>query len=165
MLVLFFHLRHYTANLLPTKVFGISRQTIANIISTTLIYFDNSLSHLISMGTEEKRIRKEIYFFDQLITFLMNGSKQKTHASKHIMLENNLFSSKKDQHSITILIILSPYRCILFVSVCFMGALLIMNSLFVHSIYGNPNSQKERETWVMGVLGGLEKRESTYSHL
>jgi len=122
-LVFFWHLRHYTANLLA-KVFGVCRSTISNIISTILIFFDKSLSHIISMGTEESRMREGVYWFNQLITWVMDGSEQQAHSSKNIFLENNLFSSKKNQHSLTILLIISPNGCILFISVCFYGSVI-----------------------------------------
>jgi hypothetical protein len=54
----------------------------------------------------------------------MDGTEQKAHASKDIYLENNLFSSKKDQHSITLLLIISPSGRILFISICYYGSVI-----------------------------------------
>lgn len=122
--VLFMYLRHYTALLCITMIFSVSRGIISQIIDETLDFFDNYISPHISMSTLESRLREAIYFFSTPITFLIDGTEQKIHSFFHIFHENNFFSTKKKQHSITILIIMSLKERILFLFICYYGSVV-----------------------------------------
>ena len=84
------------------------------------------------MGTYETRLREAIYYFGTPITFLLDGTEQEIHSTKHIFHETNYYSKKKKQHSITVLLIMSPVGRILFISICYYGS-VVDNELVVRT--------------------------------
>lgn len=133
--ILFLHLRHYPANLLSAKIFGTSRQTIANTITLLLIHFDNTLKHNITFGDYASRVLEGKRWFNSIITFVLDGTEQKIHSSANIFTESNFFSTKKQQHSVTLLIIISPTGRILFISECFYGSIVDFE-LVIRTMFG-----------------------------
>ena len=123
-LVFFLHLRHYLPFLLIGMIFNTTRKVISSTVNNTLTFFDNYLSPQISLGTLESRMRECVHFFQTPITFLMDGTEQKIHSSANIFHENNFFSSKKKQHSITLLLIISPKGRIIYLSLCYFGSIV-----------------------------------------
>jgi hypothetical protein len=111
------------------------------------------------MGTYESRLRESINFFQTPITFLMDGSEQKIHSSAHMFHETNFFSTKKKQHSITILLIISPKGRILFVSLCYYGSVvdkeLLRHTMHLWAPKLTPNDWGMADT---GFNGQREKR-------
>jgi hypothetical protein len=122
--VFFLHIRDYARTLLIATIFHVSEQTIRNEVDRTVDFFYTLLNRFISMRTLSERLSEAVQFFNEYITFIMDGTEQMCHSSANMFFEGLLFSAKKSQHSITLLLIISPCGRVLYCSPCTYGSVV-----------------------------------------
>jgi DDE superfamily endonuclease/Helix-turn-helix of DDE superfamily endonuclease len=123
-LLLFLHLRHYSAQLLIATIYGVVQQTVSNELQRTIPFFYTLLSRFVTMDTLDTRIKQGRKLYNEIITYILDGTEQPCHSSNDMFQEGKYYSGKKNQHSITILIIISPDGRVLHISPCTYGSVV-----------------------------------------
>lgn len=117
------HLRHYIVNCFMGLLFQVSKTTVKETIELMEDFFYDTFAPYVNAGTPEQRAREGFHYFHEVITWVIDGSEQKTHSSRNVYHENEYFSTKKGQHSVTILLIISPITGkILYISTALYGS-------------------------------------------
>ena len=129
--VLFLHMRHYVSHQLIARIIARpppyapwGRSTITEKINKMVDWFYSIAKPHINTETKQERSHDCFTYFGTIFTYIMDGTEQKIHSSRNIYHEGNFFSTKKGQHSITLLLIISPSGKILYISPCYYGSIV-----------------------------------------
>ncbi len=117
----FTYLRHYNVLGFIAFLFDIKKSTSYHTNFKLADFFYSYFKPFIKIGTPQSRAQDSFRYYHTRITFLIDGTEQPIHSTKHIYHEGQYYSSKKNQHSITLLIVISPSGRILYISPCMYG--------------------------------------------
>lgn len=118
------HFRHYVKDILLGSIFGISKQTANNIHHRGRDWFFQLLKPELSFHSFEwRKLHGGNYFWDHnsMLTFLIDGSEQEICAPKDAQFNTLVYSAKKGQCSLNILLWTSIDGKILKISDSFPG--------------------------------------------
>lgn len=123
-LFILLHLRHYPVDIFLGSIFLISKSTSQAIKIHMIDFLYNLLSPQLIFPDFNYRwaYRKEAYFPGVYYTWVVDGSEQPISGSSDDGLNTLLFSSKKNQHSITILLFVTMNGRIMGLSSSYGGA-------------------------------------------
>ena len=102
------HLRHYLVNIFMALLFEIAKSTVSETLKLMESFFYDVQSPYVNVGTYEKRVKAGVHYFNELITWVIDGTEQEIHSSQNVYHENAFFSTKKGQHSVMLLIFICP---------------------------------------------------------
>lgn len=145
-LLFFTRLRHYPTHCLAAHIFHITKQTSSTYIPELTDFFYHYFIPFINVGTVDSRLNDSFPHYHHKITFILDGTEQPIHATQHIFKEGQYYSQKKQQHSVTILIVISPTGHILYLSPCLYGSVNDDELLFRYADqWYHGNFDKDRE--------------------
>lgn len=146
----FIHFRHYSVHSLMAHMFNINQSTSHHIITRLRNHFYNYFKPFVNIGTDESRMNDSFMYYNDHITFILDGTEQPIHSTDNIYKEGQYYSSKKKQHSITLLIVISPSGRILYISPCMYGCVNDFELMY-RSVY-------HWYCWFMLIEAGLGDR-------
>ena len=118
----FIFLRHYLVDVLMGAIFGIPKSTANKIRHRVLDFMYDLLSpQLIFTPYEERLSSAKSLFHQVLYTWVVDGTEQPICATFHPGVNTQLYSTKKKQHSITILLFVTMSGRIFFLSSSYGG--------------------------------------------
>jgi hypothetical protein len=115
------YLRHYTRPLLAALYMNVGKTTIRDTLVLLGEFFFRLLAPLISFGTYEQRKAAAFQYFNEQITYLVDGSVQEIHTTKDLGLEGSYFSGKNGVHTLTLLVFTNPQKRLLGMMPCLYG--------------------------------------------
>ncbi len=122
-LLFFTRLRHYPVHSFASHIFNTSTTTAYNTTLAVTEFFFNFFLSFVNIGTIQTRLFDSFRYYHHVITFILDGTEQEIHSTANIYREGQYYSTKKGQHSITILLIISPSKRILYLSPCMYGSI------------------------------------------
>ncbi|KAG2382374.1 hypothetical protein C9374_005576 [Naegleria lovaniensis] len=115
------HLRQYCTDQFLSCIFQIEKRAITTIRIRVLDWLYIELKRYICMQTLQFRMDNSEEYFKHLITIIIDGSEQPAFCCDSAILDFEFYSAKKNQHSITILMAMTPSGHIGYLSPCFPG--------------------------------------------
>lgn len=115
------YLRQYTTPLFTAVFMDVSKTTIQETLKLLEPFFFELLAPLIQFGTYEERLQEAFHYYNELITYICDGTVQECHGSADLALEGNLFSGKNHIHGINILIFCNPHKRLIGMTPCIYG--------------------------------------------
>lgn len=122
MLLCFLWLRQYLVDTLLAALFQVAQSTIRGGRQRALTWLYTTLRPEITLKTANWRRSHGQRLFDDLFTFVIDGSEQPIMASGNPFVDTAFYSAKKKQHSVTITMMASLSGKILYLSQSFPGS-------------------------------------------
>lgn len=105
-LVLFVYLRHYPVNILLAAIFQTWKSHVDRVHKTMLDWFYDTVKHELTFNSLNYRRQQSHTLFYTVYTFGVDGSEQGINANtKHDRVNINCYSSKKQRHTLNILVV------------------------------------------------------------
>ena len=95
--------------------------TIKDTLEHLTLFFFNILALLIQFGTYEQRKAAGFRYYNEIITYLCDGTVQKAHETADLALKGNFFSAKNNEHAVSLLLFTSPEKRLLHLTPCIYG--------------------------------------------
>ncbi len=123
LLFILLHLHHYPVTLFLAIIFSISATTASNLQHHMLTFLYVHLSPHLHLHTHAFWWQRGAQMYRRTITWLMDGMEQPVHVSQNPVINTDLYSVKKKQHSLMLLIIVAIGRTILWLSPSYSGSM------------------------------------------
>ncbi|KYR00894.1 putative GATA-binding transcription factor [Tieghemostelium lacteum] len=125
LILLFLEIRHYPVTILLSSIFQLPLSTCHTRLNTYKFDIFHLFKKYISLGTLKSRMKesKDLEYSNIPVSMILDGSEQPIESTSNLLEEPLYYSTKKKQHSINIVVGISPlYRRILYFSDSYPGA-------------------------------------------
>lgn len=115
------HLRQFPTDAFLASVVFMRKSSIQYLRETVVAWLERELGPAISPRDKSFRQSRGAHFYSQLFTFAVDGSEQPTSRSSNPILDTAYYSTKKKQHSINIVAIVTLDGFLLWLSQSYPG--------------------------------------------